>query len=121
MLGLPANGFRSTTATQEGGPMPRVFINGEAGFANYAKNVVIPDEVSRYDFVTLESAPDTTLLIRRVPPKDLNGFEGLLFQVDEDEDADFVFLNQVQMAFWPWDDDEEFEDAEFPDIDPEMN
>ena len=96
--------------------MPRVFINGDAGFATFAKNVVLADDVSRYDFVTLESAPDETLLVRKVPAKDLNGFEGLLFQVNEDEDdADFVFLNQVQMFFWPWDDDEEFDDADSPD------
>ena len=92
--------------------MPRVFINGDAGFATYAKKVVLADDVSRYDFVTLESAPEETLLVRKVPTKDLNGFEGLLFQVDEDEDADFVFLNQVQMFFWPWEDDEEFDDME---------
>ncbi len=96
--------------------MPRVFINGDAGFATFAKNVVLADDVSRYDFVTLESAPDETLLVRKVPAKDLNGFEGLLFQVNEDEDdADIVFLNQVQMFFWPWDDDEEFDDADSPD------
>jgi hypothetical protein len=96
--------------------VPRVFINGDAGFATFAKNVVLADDVSRYDFVTLESAPDETLLVRKVPAKDLNGFEGLLFQVNEDEDdADIVFLNQVQMFFWPWDDDEEFDDADSPD------
>ena len=96
--------------------MPRVFINGDAGFATFAKNVVLADDVSRYDFVTLESAPDETLLVRKVRAKDLNGFEGLLFQVNEDEDdADIVFLNQVQMFFWPWEDDEEFDDADSPD------
>jgi len=96
--------------------VPRVFINGDAGFATFAKNVVLADDVSRYDFVTLESAPDETLLVRKVRAKDLNGFEGLLFQVNEDEDdADIVFLNQVQMFFWPWEDDEEFDDADSPD------
>jgi hypothetical protein len=31
-----------------------------------------------------------------------------------------VILRQVQMFFWPWEDDVEFEDAAAPDDDPEL-
>jgi hypothetical protein len=38
----------------------------------------------------------------------------ILFQVDVNEEEDVVILRQVQMFFWPWEDDVEFEDAAAP-------
>ena len=34
------------------------------------------------------------------------------FQIDINEDEDVVILRQVQMSFWPWEDDEEFEEVD---------
>jgi hypothetical protein len=65
--------------------------------------------------VTAEKAADNTVVISTVELKDLATFDGLLFQVDIDEEADAVVLTQVQMFFYPWDDDEEFEDVDAPD------
>ncbi len=36
------------------------------------------------------------------------------FQIDINEDEDVVILRQVQMFFWPWEDDEEFEEVDYP-------
>jgi hypothetical protein len=56
-------------------------------------------------------------MLTPVELKDLPGFEGLLFQVDVLEAEDVVVLRQVQMFFWPWEDDEEFEDVDSADDD----
>jgi hypothetical protein len=45
-------------------------------------------------------------VVTPVELKDLPDFEGLLFQVDVDEAEDAVIPRQVQMFFWPWEDDE---------------
>jgi hypothetical protein len=42
------------------------------------------------------------------------------FQIDIHEAEDVLILRQVQMFFWPWEDDEEFEDLDSPDEDPEI-
>lgn len=47
-------------------------------------------DVSRRNFVTLKSAPDRALLIRRVPPIDPNGFEIFCLQGEELDDAEFL-------------------------------
>ena len=62
---------------------------------------------------------DTTVIISPVDPKDLSEFEGLLFQIDINEEEDVVILRQVQMFFWPWEDDEEFEELDSPDDESE--
>jgi hypothetical protein len=59
------------------------------------------------------------VLLTPVHPKDLSTFEGLLFQVDIDEEEDTIVLTQVQMFFWPWEDDEEFEELDSPDDESE--
>jgi hypothetical protein len=62
---------------------------------------------------------DKTVIISPVDPKDLSEFEGLLFQIDINEEEDVVILRQVQMFFWPWEDDEEFEELDSPDDESE--
>ena len=70
-------------------------------------------------FASVEAPDDTTVIISPVDPKDLSEFEGLLFQIDINEEEDVVILRQVQMFFWPWDDDEEFEEMDSPDDESE--
>jgi hypothetical protein len=60
------------------------------------------------------------VVLSPVELKDLADFEGLLFQVDVDEEGDVVILRQVQMFFWPWEDDEEFDDMGSEDDEPEV-
>jgi len=97
--------------------MPEFQIDGDAGLFEDAEDIDVDGEIARYSFVTAEKAAgnDTTVMIRAVEPKDLAGFDGLLFQVDIDEEQDVVILTQVQMFFWPWEDDEEFEEVDSPD------
>jgi hypothetical protein len=39
--------------------------------------------------------------------------------IDINEEEDVVILRQVQMFFWPWEDDEEFEEMDSPDDESE--
>jgi hypothetical protein len=97
--------------------MPQFQVEGEAAIFDAADEIDIHGEIARYSFVTAEASPhdDKTVVISEVPPEDLAGFEGLLFQIDIDEKEDVVILRQVQMFFWPWDDDEEFAEVDSPD------
>jgi len=60
------------------------------------------------------ASDEKTVIISPIQPKDLSEFEGLLFQIDINEDEDVVILRQAQMFFWPWEDDEEFEEVDSP-------
>jgi hypothetical protein len=97
--------------------MPQFQIEGDADIFESADEVDIQGEVACHSFVTAEKSPGDgkTVIISPVHPKDLGEFEGLLFQIDVDEEEDVVILRQVQMFFWPWDDDEEFEEIGSPD------
>jgi hypothetical protein len=97
--------------------MPQFQIEGEAEIFDAAEEIDVQGEIACYSFVTAEKSPgdDSTVIISAVHPKDLAGFEGLLFQIDVNEEEDVVILRQVQMFFWPWEDDEEFEDADSVD------
>ena len=100
--------------------MPQFQIEGEAEIFDAAEEIDVRGEIARHSFVTAEKSPgdDTTVIITSVDPKDLSEFEGLLFQIDINEEEDLVILRQVQMFFWPWEDDEEFEEMETPDDEP---
>jgi hypothetical protein len=101
--------------------MPQFRIDGEAEIFDAAEEIDIRGEIARYSFVTAEksASDDKTVIISPVDPKDLSEFEGLLFQIDVNEEADVVILRQVQMFFWPWEDDEEFEEMDSPDDESE--
>jgi len=101
--------------------MPQFQIDGEADIFDAADEIDIRGEIARYSFVTAEKSADddTTVIISLVDPKDLGEFEGLLFQIDVNEEEDLVILRQVQMFFWPWEDDEEFEEFDSPDDESE--
>ena len=96
--------------------MPEFQIEGEAEIFESAEEINVQGEIACHSFVTAEKSPgdDTTVIITPVDPKDLRTFEGLLFQIDIDEEEDVVILRQVQMFFWPWEDDEEFEETDSP-------
>ena len=98
--------------------MPQFQIEGEAEIFEAAEDIDVNGEISRYSFVTAEKGEDNVVVLTPVELKDLPGFEGLLFQVDVDEAEDVVILRQVQMFFWPWEDDEEFEGFESPEDGP---
>lgn len=102
--------------------MPEFQTEGEAELFETAEEIDIQGEAARHSFVTTEKSPgdDTTVIISPVEPKDLPGFEGLLFQIDTHEAEDVLILRQVQMFFWPWEDDEEFEEMNSPEADPEI-
>lgn len=89
--------------------MPQFQIEGGAEIFDEVEEIDVHGEIARYSFVTAEKSAgdDTMVVIKAIDPKDLSTFEGLLFQIDIDEDEDLVILRQVQMVFWPWDDDEE--------------
>jgi hypothetical protein len=95
--------------------MPQFRIEGEAEVFEDAEGVSVRGEISRYSFVTAEQGDANEVVLTPVDLKDLPDFEGLLFQVDVDEADDAVILRQVQMFFWPWEDDEEFDDVDSPD------
>jgi hypothetical protein len=99
--------------------MPQFQIEGEAEIFEAADEIDIHGEIARYSFVTAEksSTDERTVIISPVHPKDLSEFEGLLFQIDINEEEDVVILRQVQMFFWPWEDDEEFEEVNSPNDD----
>jgi len=100
--------------------MPEFQIEGEAELFETADDIDVNGDICRYGFVTAEKADGNVVVLTPVELQDLRGFEGLLFQVDVDEAADIVILRQVQMFFWPWEDDEEFEDMESPDDEPQI-
>lgn len=100
--------------------MPQFQIEGDAELFETADDIDVNGEISRYSFVTAEKSEGNVVVLSPVDLKDLAGFEGLLFQVDVDEAEDVVILRQVQMFFWPWDDDEEFQEMESADDDPEI-
>jgi hypothetical protein len=111
----------AVTQREEAGPMPQFQIEGEAEIFDAADEIDIHGEIARYSFVTAEKSPsdDKTVIISPIDPKDLSEFEGLLFQIDVNEEEDVVILRQVQMFFWPWEDDEEFEEMHSPDDESE--
>jgi len=96
--------------------MPQFQIEGEAEIFEAAEEIDVSGDIARYSFVTAEKSTtdDTMVIVTPVHPKDLADFEGLLFQVDVIEEEDVVILRQVQMFFWPWDDDEEFDGMDEP-------
>jgi len=100
--------------------MPEFLVEGEAELFETAEDIDVNGEISRYGFVTAERGDGNVVVLTPVELKDLRGFDGLLFQVDVEESADVVILRQVQMFFWPWEDDEEFEDMESPDDEPQI-
>lgn len=100
--------------------MPQFQIEGESELFEDADDIDVNGEISRYSFVTAEKGDGNVVMLSPVDLKDLPDFEGLLFQVDIDEQADVVILRQVQMFFWPWEDDEEFEDVSSDDDGPEL-
>ena len=87
--------------------MPQFQIEGEAEVFEDADEIDIQGEIARYSFVTAEksASDDKTVIITPVATEDLSEFEGVLFQIDIDEEDDTVILRQVQMFFWPWQDD----------------
>jgi len=101
--------------------MPHFQVDGEAEIFEAAEEIDVQDGIARYSFVTAErsAGDDRTVVISPVHPRDLGEFAGLLFQIDIDEEQDVVILRQVQMFFWPWEDDEEFEDADTSGDEPE--
>jgi hypothetical protein len=100
--------------------MPEFQIEGESELFEAADDIDVNGEISRYSFVTAEKGDGNVVMLSPVELKDLPDFEGLLFQVDVNEEEDVVILRQVQMFFWPWEDDEEFEDVSSADDDPEL-
>ncbi len=100
--------------------MPQFQIEGESELFETADDIDVNGEISCHSFVTAQKGEGNVVLLTPVELKDLPGFEGLLFQVDVDEAEDVVILRQVQMFFWPWEDDEEFDDADAPAGDPEL-
>ena len=95
--------------------MPQFDIQSDAEIFENVEQIDVADGVSDYGFVTAEKRGDSTVLLKPVHPKDLASFEEVLFQVAMSEEEDVITLTQVQMFFWPWEDDEEFEDADSPD------
>ena len=95
--------------------MPQFQIEGETELFEAADDIDVNGDISRYAFVTAEKGEGNVVVLSPVELKDLPDFEGLLFQVDVAEDEeDVVILRQVQMFFWPWEDDQEFEDGDYP-------
>ena len=103
--------------------MPEFQIDGDAEIFENVDDIDIGGDIERYSFVTAHKAEgqDSMVLLTPVHPTDLSTFEGLLFQVDIDEEEDTIVLTQVQMFFWPWEDDEEFDEADSPDDQPDRS
>jgi hypothetical protein len=101
--------------------MPQFQIEGEAELFEAADDIDVTGDICRYGFVSAELGDGKVVMLTPVELKDLPGFEGLLFQVDVDEAEDIVILRQVQMFFWPWEDDEEFEGLGAADDDPAIS
>ncbi len=129
---VPDSACRSANAMQSALPKSASFPSEKPTLSGDAKvqKPNIPDgprngedvngEIARYSFVTAEksSKDEKTVIVSPVHPKDLSEFEGLLFQIDINEEEDVVILRQVQMFFWPWEDDEEFKEMDSPEDGP---
>lgn len=100
--------------------MPEFQIEGESELFENAEEIAVDGEISRYSFVTAEPGQNNDVVLTPVELKDLPDFEGLLFQVDVDQEEDAIILRQVQMFFWPWEDDEDYEDMDSPDDESQM-
>ena len=105
--------------------MPHFHIQGESDVFDDAEHVEVQGEMTAYGFVTAERIDEKTVLLSEVALANLQSFEGILFQVEYEEEGEdgeeSIVLRQVQMFFWPWDDDEEFADDEEADGDePEV-
>jgi hypothetical protein len=107
------SGFFTLGSSEVDWSMPHFHIQGESEAFADAEHVQVEGEMNRHGFVTVERLDETTVLISEVSSADLQSFDGLLFQVDlEDDDEESIVLRQVQMFFWPWDDDEEYEEED---------
>lgn len=99
--------------------MPHFHIQGESDVFDDAENVEVQGEISPDGFVTAERIDEKTVLLSEVPLANLQSFDGILFQVEYEEPGEdgeeSIVLRQVQMFFWPWDDDEEFADEDAVD------
>ena len=105
--------------------MPHFHIQGESDVFDDAEHVEVQGEMTAYGFVTAERVDEKTVLLSEVALANLQSFEGILFQVEYEEEGEdgeeSIVRRQVQMFFWPWDDDEEFADDEEADGDePEV-
>ena len=86
---------------------PSFIIAGDIEIPEGVVRVNLVTPLSRYDFVTLElSEEDDVLIVRRVSPKELATFTGILFQADSHEEENGIVLRQMSLSFWPFDDDE---------------
>ena len=96
--------------------MSQFQIEGEADLFDAAEEIDIQGEVSCYSFVTAEksASDDKTVIIKPVALSALSDFDGLLYQIDFYDEEDLVILREVQMFFWPWEDDD-YEDGDSPD------
>ena len=96
--------------------MPHFHIQGDSDAFDDAVNVEVQGELSAWGFVTAERIDEKTVLLTEVPLAELQSYDGILFQVEYEEAGedgeDSIVLRQVQMFFWPWDDDEEFDDED---------
>ena len=81
-------------------------IAGDIEIPEGVVQVSLVTPLSRYDFVTLDLSEDEdVLIVRRVSPKELATFTGILFQADSHEDKDGIVLRQMSLSFWPFDDE----------------
>ena len=96
--------------------MPHFPIQGDSDAFDDAVNVEVQGELNPWGFVTAERIDEKTVLLTEVPLAELQSYDGILFQVEYEEAGedgeDSIVLRQVQMFFWPWDDDEEFDDED---------
>ena len=101
--------------------MPHFHIQGDSDAFDDAVNVEVQGELSPWGFVTAERIDEKIVLLTEVPLADLQSYDGILFQVEYEEAGedgeDSIVLRQVQMFFWPWDDDEEFDDEDEDGVD----
>lgn len=97
--GFPRAGFRRRKFPKDAGTMPQFQIEGEAEIFEAAESIDMNGNLSRYSFVTAEKVEGNVVVLSYVDLKDLPDFEGLLFQLDGNEEEDAVILRQVQMFF----------------------
>lgn len=117
--------------------MPKFMIEGRSQIFANAKTFSFSEDAFEGVFVTPELHDEGELVIRPVDRGELQAFEGQLFllckarrgdvesecQIDgrfEDEeesseDETVLVFREVRLQFWPWEDNEEFEDMESPD------
>ena len=94
--------------------MPQFQIEGEGELFENAEEIAVNGEISRSSFVTAEQGDQNDVVLTPAELKDRADFEGLLFQVDVDQEQDAIILRQVQMFFWPSEGDEECENLDSP-------